>query len=69
MRAFPPDAALFHLLRRNAPGEPGRWIELAEEDKKFNADHCVVGYIVARHWNLPDFIADAIRGYHHDINS
>lgn len=47
-------------------GQPGRWVELAEEDRKFNADHCVVGYIVARHWHLPDFICDAIR-YHHDI--
>ncbi len=46
--------------------EPGRWVDLAAEDKKFNADHCVVGYLVARHWHLPDFICDAIR-YHHDI--
>jgi len=46
--------------------EPGRWVDLAEEDRKFNADHCVVGYLVARHWHLPDFICDAIR-YHHDI--
>jgi HD-like signal output (HDOD) protein len=48
-------------------GEPGRWVELAEEDKKYNADHCVVGYIVAKHWHLPDFICDAIR-YHHHIS-
>jgi len=47
-------------------GEPGRWVDLADEDRKFSADHCVVGYIVARHWHLPDFICDAIR-YHHDI--
>lgn len=47
-------------------GEPGRWVSLAEEDAKFSADHCVVGYLVARHWNLPDFICDAIR-FHHDI--
>jgi HD-like signal output (HDOD) protein len=45
--------------------EPGRWVHLADEDRKFNADHCVVGYIVARHWCLPDFISDAIR-FHHD---
>lgn len=48
--------------------QPGRWIALAEEDRKFSADHCVVGYLVSRHWNLPDFICDAIR-YHHDIKS
>jgi len=47
-------------------GEPGLWVDIAEEDRKFNADHCVVGYLVARHWHLPDFICDAIR-YHHDI--
>ncbi len=46
--------------------EPGRWVDLAAEDAKFSADHCVVGYIVARHWHLPDFICDAIR-YHHAI--
>jgi HD-like signal output (HDOD) protein len=46
--------------------EPGRWVQLADEDKKFNADHCVVGYIVARHWCLPEFICDSIR-FHHDI--
>jgi HD-like signal output (HDOD) protein len=47
-------------------GVPGKWLDLTEEDGKFNADHCVVGYLVARHWHLPAFICDAIR-YHHDI--
>ena len=47
--------------------EPGRWADLAEEDRRFNADHCVVGYLMARHWKLPDFICDAIR-YHHDLS-
>ncbi|KXB30372.1 histidine kinase [Dechloromonas denitrificans] len=60
MQRFSSYCAEMHL------GEPGRWVELAEEDSKFSADHCVVGYIVARHWHLPDFICDAIR-YHHDI--
>ena len=46
--------------------EPGRWVDLAAEDARFNADHCVVGYLVARHWKLPDFICEAIR-CHHDI--
>lgn len=48
-------------------GLPGHWVDLAEEDRKFNADHCVVGYLVARHWHLPAFICDAIR-YHHTID-
>lgn len=47
--------------------ESGGWTDIAEEDARFNADHCVVGYLVGRHWKLPDFICDAIR-FHHDIN-
>ncbi|MFZ4535445.1 HDOD domain-containing protein [Propionivibrio sp.] len=47
--------------------DPENWIDLAEEDARFNADHCVIGYLVGRHWKLPDFICDSIR-YHHDIN-
>lgn len=42
------------------------WPNLAEEDAKFNVDHCSIGYIVARHWNLPDFVCAAIQ-YHHDM--
>lgn len=47
-------------------GVPGRWVDIATEDRKFNADHCVIGYLVARHWHLPDFICDAIR-FHHSL--
>lgn len=46
--------------------EPGLWVDLADEDARFNADHCVVGYLVAKHWRLPAFICEAIR-CHHDI--
>lgn len=42
-------------------------MDIAEEDARFNADHCVVDYLVGRHWKLPDFICGAIR-FHHDIN-
>ena len=42
------------------------WPRLAEEDKKFSVDHCSVGYLVARHWGLPDFVCKAIQ-YHHDL--
>ena len=45
--------------------DPGNWVNLAEEDARFNADHCVIGYLVAKHWRLPDFICDAVR-FHHD---
>lgn len=42
------------------------WPNLSEEDSKFNVDHCSVGFLVARHWGLPDFVCDAIR-FHHDL--
>jgi len=42
-------------------GIPGQWPHWRDEDQKFNTDHCVVGYLVARHWSLPGFICDAIR--------
>ncbi len=60
MQRFPTYCAEMKL------GVAGQWINLAEEDSKYNADHCVVGYFVARHWHLPTFICDAIR-YHHAI--
>ena len=60
MQRFPTYCAEMKL------GTPGNWTDLGEEDRKFNADHCVVGYLVARHWHLPEFICDAIR-YHHAI--
>jgi len=37
------------------------WPDLAEEDALFNVDHCTIGYLVARHWGLPDFVCAAIR--------
>lgn len=43
---------------------PGHWVDWREEDRKFNTDHAVVGYLVARHWFLPGFICDAIRYQH-----
>lgn len=42
------------------------WPSLAEEDARFDLDHCSVGYLVARHWGLPDFVCAAIR-YHHEV--
>ena len=42
------------------------WPNLSEEDAKFQVDHCSVGYLVARHWGLPDFVCAAIR-YHHEV--
>lgn len=42
------------------------WPDLAREDEHFHVDHCSVGYLVGRHWKLPDFVCAAIR-YHHDL--
>nr|MBL8411863.1 HDOD domain-containing protein [Dechloromonas sp.] len=42
------------------------WFSLAEEDRSYQTDHAVVGYFVAKHWKLPDFICEAIR-FHHDL--
>jgi len=42
------------------------WPSLAAEDAKFEVDHSSVGYLVARHWGLPDFVCAAIR-YHHEM--
>lgn len=44
------------LLRDNRLDFPS----LQEEDQRFNVDHCSIGYLVARHWHLPDFVAQAI---------
>lgn len=60
MERFPSYCRAMHLE------ESDTWIDLLEEDKKYQADHCVVGYFVARHWHLPEFICEAIR-FHHDL--
>lgn len=42
------------------------WPNLSDEDERFHVDHCSVGYLVAKHWNLPDFVCAAIQ-YHHEM--
>ncbi|MEW5903098.1 MAG: HDOD domain-containing protein [Pseudomonadota bacterium] len=42
------------------------WPNLSDEDAHFQLDHSSVGYLVARHWKLPDFICQAIL-YHHEL--
>ncbi len=42
------------------------WPDLKHEDSQFKTDHCVTGFLLARHWHLPDFICQAVR-FHHDI--
>jgi HD-like signal output (HDOD) protein len=42
------------------------WPNLAEEDRRYDVDHSSIGYLVAKHWNLPDFVCAAIQ-YHHEM--
>jgi HD-like signal output (HDOD) protein len=75
-------AGLFHgcgvpILMQHNPGyckrfrlnHGGDWPDFNEEDRLFDTDHAVVGYMVAKHWNLPDFICQAIRFQHDQLNS
>ena len=60
MQRFPDYGLLLHLESACC------WPTLAEEDARFQVDHCSIGYIVARHWGLPNFVCEAIQ-YHKEI--
>lgn len=60
MQRFPDYCDKLHLDQSTC------WPDMAEEDKNFNVDHCSIGYLLARHWKLPDFICLAIM-YHHEM--
>ncbi|HUW49776.1 MAG TPA: HDOD domain-containing protein [Sulfuricella sp.] len=59
MQRFPEYCGTFRL------NQGINWPNFREEDRRFNTDHTVVGYLVARHWGLPDFICKAVR-FHHE---
>lgn len=40
------------------------WPDFEREDQRLGVDHCTVGYLVAKHWGLPDFVCEAIRSHH-----
>lgn len=42
----------------------GGWPDLAQQDRQHDTDHCVVGYMVGKHWRLPDLILQGIRHHH-----
>ena len=44
------------------------WPHIFEEDRRCGTDHCAVGYLVAKHWKLPDFVSSAIL-YHAEMPS
>ena len=60
MMRFPDYCKKLHL------DDTQSWPDLAKEDAIFNVDHCSIGYLVARHWGLPDFVCAAIR-YHDEL--
>jgi len=60
MQRFPDYCDKLHLDQSTC------WPDMAEEDANFNVDHCSIGYLMARHWKLPDFICLAIM-YHHEM--
>lgn len=60
MQRFPEYGQSFRL------SSTGGWPDMGDEDRAFNTDHCMAGYLVSRTWHLPDFISLSIR-YHHDI--
>jgi HD-like signal output (HDOD) protein len=59
MQRFPEYCQAFRL------NHGSHWPDFREEDERFNTDHTVVGFLVTRHWNLPEFICQAVR-FHHD---
>lgn len=59
MQRFPTYCESFHLNHGN------HWPDFSEEDQRFNTDHMVVGFMVTKHWALPEFICQAVR-FHHD---
>ncbi len=43
------------------------WPRVQEADARFNTSHTVVGYMVAKHWKLPDYICEAVQLHHESI--
>lgn len=60
MQRFPQYCQTFRL------NQGSHWPDFREEDKHFQTDHTVVGFMVTKHWNLPEFICQAVR-FHHDL--
>ncbi|MEW5894066.1 MAG: HDOD domain-containing protein [Pseudomonadota bacterium] len=63
-----PVLALHHKPYNACFGQAGayQWPDIRKEDARFQTDHAVVGYLVARHWKLPDYVCQAVR-HHHEI--
>jgi HD-like signal output (HDOD) protein len=59
MQRFPDYCGTFRL------NEGSHWPDFREEDRCFNTDHAVVGFLVTIHWHLPEYISQAVR-FHHE---
>lgn len=53
------------IMEKGYSGKYERIIDL--ENEKFNTNHCVVGYYVAKSWNLPSHICQVISEHHNTI--
>ncbi|TAJ81233.1 MAG: HDOD domain-containing protein [Gallionellaceae bacterium] len=62
MQRFPDYCQTFRL------NQGSNWPDFNEEDRRFNTDHTVVGFMVTKHWNLPEFICQAVRFHHERLN-
>jgi len=62
MQRFPEYCQKFRI------NQGSNWPDFEDEDKQFDTDHSVVGYLVTKHWNLPEFICQAVR-FHNDTLS
>lgn len=62
MQHFPEYCGAFRL------SQGSNWPDFKNEDLLFDTDHAVVGYLVAKHWNLPDIICQAVRFHHERLN-
>lgn len=62
MQRFPEYCQAFRI------NQGSNWPDFNDEDKRFKTDHTVVGFLVTRHWDLPEFICQAVR-FHHELLS
>ncbi len=60
MQRFPQYCQTFRL------NQGSHWPDFYEEDIHFQTDHTIVGFLVTKHWNLPEYICQAVR-FHHDL--
>jgi HD-like signal output (HDOD) protein len=62
MQRFPEYCKSFRL------NQGSHWPDFREEDERFHTNHTVVGYLVTKHWNLPEYICQAVRFHHERLN-